>query len=1112
MKIRLSRAHKLTAASILCFVLGWGIAELLPTEDPIFQEMAQFRPQTNPASKQLKKQMENIRKGKSIHVADEHGNTPIMNAALAGSEADIDHLLIKGARLHRRNPDGKNAIDLAATPEIRALLEACLLAEQETDEHEKEEMRRTLRKRGLNTDNLNEALFQAARFWSHNLQNTALLLALGADPNARNTHGAHILDTFHRHPGSLILLLRHGADPNANTFPQGGSCILARAVNDIRRTRFLLAAGASPKGAEILSLAAGSGNVATTRALLAAGADPNGTTPEGNSVLDCAVRGLHIRNTEEAKAGIPICVRLLLEAGARTEHKDKDGVRRSPISPGGMSILPECLRLLVDAGANVNTPNNRGANYAQIAVYKEATRENLELLEDIIDAGADLTHVDDKGETFLFYAIPSLCRLNVISPDKETREEAEELLEELLDIVSDAEPNPAAVDRYGNTALHLAAIRQGPADDCVIQYLLEMGVDPAVRNQFGRTALEALLRNPEGPRCAESAALLQAKGPQPKSDADRLLLACLLDDIPTLKTLLERSQGRTPDSACIAHARSQEAVQLLLRAGTRVPYLGRIAALDKPEMVAIFKEHGKHQAFAQAWGEVKSAAFAKALIEAGLTAPPLEQAATPEVLEYLLTLPGADANGAPLHIRSYGTPTLPMEYAVREGKVEHARVLLKHGAATNGYTTSLLAQTDNPEMVRLLMAQKATIKWRGSNGLTLLSTVKEKMKHAAEQYLATPAPKYLESFRDLSEIFHLLREAGAKESHPRMEEIKQALRRHDCNEKYESIEVVCPGWSGSMRLHRQAMVAARSSGNTDTGHILRINKNSFHMKWDRWGYSAFELRSDGKYHEVKESSSFRRLRKNHLGVPHYTINFLNEKNEEEKLYLHPNMQFAYRPSNKNGADVLHIHRNYRTPSIKLRWDDGTEAQMNWNGNTLSALNPESAKQQLREPRPSIPHITIRVVDDGWEDDMRVSMEHKVAVRTGAGKDGAEIREFANDVFRIKWERWKEVTFIWYPDGKYYNEKVHVPEKVRIKKRLLQGDRSLKFREVQLVHPSWRDTMRISIPHRVGARAGGFGRDTADIVHFNKDAITIKWDKHGEEVFERKADGAYHLKR
>lgn len=27
-----------------------------------------------------------------------------MNAALSGSEADIDYLLIKGARLHRRNP------------------------------------------------------------------------------------------------------------------------------------------------------------------------------------------------------------------------------------------------------------------------------------------------------------------------------------------------------------------------------------------------------------------------------------------------------------------------------------------------------------------------------------------------------------------------------------------------------------------------------------------------------------------------------------------------------------------------------------------------------------------------------------------------------------------------------------------------------------------------------------------------------------------------------------------------------------------------------------------------------------------------------------------------
>lgn len=77
MKLRLSHAHKLTAAALLSFVLGWGIAELLPTEDPIFQEMAQlFRPQASPASKQLQKQMENIRKGKSIHMEDEHGPPP----------------------------------------------------------------------------------------------------------------------------------------------------------------------------------------------------------------------------------------------------------------------------------------------------------------------------------------------------------------------------------------------------------------------------------------------------------------------------------------------------------------------------------------------------------------------------------------------------------------------------------------------------------------------------------------------------------------------------------------------------------------------------------------------------------------------------------------------------------------------------------------------------------------------------------------------------------------------------------------------------------------------------------------------------------------------------
>ena len=79
-----------------------------------------------------------------------------------------------------------------------------------------------------------------------------------------------------------------------------------------------------------------------------------------------------------------------------------------------VGITPNQAEDILDAGADVNALNNRGANYAQITVYKDPTPETLKLLEDIISAGVDLTHKDDKGESFIFYAIPSLCKVNIM--------------------------------------------------------------------------------------------------------------------------------------------------------------------------------------------------------------------------------------------------------------------------------------------------------------------------------------------------------------------------------------------------------------------------------------------------------------------------------------------------------------------------------------------------------------------------------------------------------------------------------------------------------------------------------------------------------------------------
>ena len=126
------------------------------------------------------------------------------------------------------------------------------------------------------------------------------------------------------------------------------------------------------------------------RTLLEKGASVNEMTDKGLSVLEYAVQGRGCQN----KALLPECVKLLLEAGAATETPGRNGRMLSPISPGGMSILPECLQLLVDAGADVNALNNRGANYAQITVYKDPTPETMKLLEALYESSAQKKEIE----------------------------------------------------------------------------------------------------------------------------------------------------------------------------------------------------------------------------------------------------------------------------------------------------------------------------------------------------------------------------------------------------------------------------------------------------------------------------------------------------------------------------------------------------------------------------------------------------------------------------------------------------------------------------------------------------------------------------------------------
>lgn len=1110
MKLRFTGKQIGLSTTLLLALLGGAVVAFLPGEDPMLQEIETYATPTNALEVTVNHQLAAIQAGASVDTADAEGYTPLMNAARLGRIDIVDYLLIKGARLHLTAPNGMTAADMAAKAEVRHLLQVCALAEKHPSEQEQAEMRRRLEAAGIHPANLTQALFEAVgNRRNDSVQLTALVLALGGNANAVNSAGEHILQVPHEHPGSMVMLLRLGANPNATLDNQGGSLpLLKNMTRHPRNVQNLLTAGATAKGALTLAKAVGKGNADLTRQLLAHGADANGLAANGKTVLEHAVQGLGNPRTEDEIAGIPACVKLLLEAGAKTQYTTPEGKLRSPISPGGMSILPECLRLLVDAGADVNALNTRGANYAQIAAYKPATPENLKLLRDIVAAGGNLQHKDNHGETFLFYALPGISALPVTDPVDSIRENAIELLEDMQELISDSKPDPAALDRNGNTALHLAVIRRGTADDRVVDYLLKMGVDPAVRNKFGRTALEAMLRNPCGPRSKYVARLLTAKGPMPTEPGLQLVLASMTDDTATIRQLLRNKPSQDLLAVALGCVQNATAADLLLKAGAPGYYenMAYMVRYGNPDVVRIFARHKKLDLLAPHWSKVRTEAMAKAFVEAGLMPETAEDIANERVLGYLLTLPQFNTNGTPLNLATRYTSTPWLPSLVQDGRSKMTRQLLEHKVAVNGYAESPLALAHDADIAEMLIDYGADLTWRAPSGDTLLSHHKARLRQLAKGYKESPTKTELEEFREHYAIVQMLEDAGVSDIHPQKEAIKRELQRGNMELTSRVLHIVTPDWQGPVLVSEDAMVMARSAGSTDAANVLSIGPDCIKYKWDRWGYGYAVLREDGNFHEVQDEELYRDFKKTPARVPHYFIDFINEKNKQTRLYLHPDHKLAVRGD--TGASALVKKLEWGSSGrIQLNWEKGGSDQLVMLNGQLHLLNAETAKKILQQYSPSISYSKVQLVADEWQDTLYVSRDFMVAARASYARDAARVLSFNDQKITLKWDKWGEESFVKQQDGKYHLYSAAQVEAERIRRHIRERDHTIRVKAFTFSASEWQDTVLISFKHKVAVRSGG-AQDAATVVRYDKDSITLKWDRWAEEIFVKQQDGTY----
>ncbi|XP_078617562.1 uncharacterized protein LOC144885514 [Branchiostoma floridae x Branchiostoma japonicum] len=182
------------------------------------------------------------------------------------------------------------------------------------------------------SDHGNTPLHWAA--WEGHTETAQVLLAAGADPNARDEDGKTPLyrAAVKGHTETAQVLLTAGADPNARD-KDGWTPIHQAAVGGHTETaQVLLTAGGNPNarnngGKTPLHLAAKGGHTETAQAFLTAGADPNARDKDGDTPLHVAA------NLDDL-----LCVLELLKAGADSSIRN-NGVETAERVSGRASQL-----------------------------------------------------------------------------------------------------------------------------------------------------------------------------------------------------------------------------------------------------------------------------------------------------------------------------------------------------------------------------------------------------------------------------------------------------------------------------------------------------------------------------------------------------------------------------------------------------------------------------------------------------------------------------------------------------------------------------------------------------------------------------------------------------
>ena len=341
------------------------------------------------------------------------------------------------------------------------------------------------------------ALMNAAK--AGTVQGVQALLDAGAEVDARDTYAyqtALMWATANNSADVVELLIENGADVNARSaeivfsgiqqggvqgdFPNGGLSSMHHAAreNAIESAQLLLAAGANPsildpQGISPLRVAATNKNLDLAKLLIEGGADLN-----DGSLVDI----------------MEIPYKRFAFEYAASNHEDT-------------TTVEELIVLMIEMGADINSTPETGiplfstgfvgapGTSGQTALYNAALGDRIEVIEMLLEHGANPNSLSSKGSTPLAAVLNTYAGFRPADPTRD--KSIEPTFEEKMPIVnilfaSGADVNIVAED--GSSILHHAA---SLGNDEVVELLLEHGINLSLKDDSNRTALDVASGVPE---------------------------------------------------------------------------------------------------------------------------------------------------------------------------------------------------------------------------------------------------------------------------------------------------------------------------------------------------------------------------------------------------------------------------------------------------------------------------------------------------------------------------------------------------------------------------------------------------------------------------------------